>query len=181
MLDAVIARIEDDARPFPDLITRFARSYLRRVPPAPALSADDLHDEVVGLYEFIEVRSEPIAVRAFNPPADDDVGPPTVIEVNIDDGPFLVDSIGNELQAHGLGVSRVLHPVIGVQRDERGASPMSDRRVLWTNASRSSIGFWSVASSTPTSLLWSRHCAGSSSMCGPRSVISGPWSVSSRE
>ena len=61
------------------------------------------------------------------------------------------------------------------------ASPMFDRRVLRTNASRSSIGFSSVASSTPISLLWSRHCAGSSSMCRPQSVISGPWSVPSRE
>jgi glutamate dehydrogenase len=140
VLDAVIARIEDDARPFPDLITRFARSYLRRVPPAPALSADELHDEVVGLYEFIEVRSEPIAVRAFNPPADDDVGPPTVIEVTIDDGPFLVDSIGNELQAHGLGVSRVLHPVIGVQRDEEGR--LTHVRPARASDKRESVQHW---------------------------------------
>ena len=140
MLDAVIARIEDDARPFPDLITRFARSYLRRIPPAPALSADDLHDEVVGLYEFIEVRSEPIAVRAFNPPADDDIGPPTVIEVTIDDGPFLVDSIGNELQAHGLGVSRVLHPVIGVQHDEEGR--LTHVRPARASDKRESVQHW---------------------------------------
>ena len=37
-----------------------------------------------------------------------------------DDMPFLVDSVASEIAAHGLSVSRVLHPVAGVERDETG-------------------------------------------------------------
>ena len=37
-----------------------------------------------------------------------------------DDMPFLVDSVASEIAAHGLSISRVLHPVAGVERDETG-------------------------------------------------------------
>ena len=38
-----------------------------------------------------------------------------------DDMPFLVDSVAAEIAAQGLGVDRVLHPVIGVTRNPKGA------------------------------------------------------------
>jgi glutamate dehydrogenase len=44
----------------------------------------------------------------------------TVIEVNVADAPFLLDSVSNEVQAHGLSVVQVTHPVIGVERDANG-------------------------------------------------------------
>ena len=43
-----------------------------------------------------------------------------MIETSTDDSPFLVDSVNEELLARGLGVSRLLHPVIGTVRDEDG-------------------------------------------------------------
>jgi glutamate dehydrogenase len=86
------------------------------------MSAESMYHEVVGLFGFIETRPGPISVRAFNPRAAthgyDSDG--TVVEVNVDDSPFLVDSMTNELQAYELAVVRVLHPVIGTTRDEDG-------------------------------------------------------------
>ena len=43
-----------------------------------------------------------------------------MIQVRVQDVPFLIDSVTAEIQAHGLEVARVLHPVIGVVRDDSG-------------------------------------------------------------
>lgn len=139
-LSAVLTLINERHGARSELITRFARSYLRRLPGSPSMSADDLYDEVSGLFDFIKVRSEPIAVRAFNPQTGDgeDVG--TVIEVDVEDGPFLVDSISNELMAHGLEVARVLHPVIGVRRDEAGR--LIDIQPARASDERESVQHW---------------------------------------
>ena len=139
-LEAVVARAGEINDGREELIARFAAVYLRRLPDDPEMSLDAVCDEVLGLCGFIDVRSEPIAVRAFNPPPNDGEAPSTVIEVDIDDGPFLVDSIRNELQAHGLGVSRVLHPVIGVRRDEQGR--LSDIRPARSSQNRESVQHW---------------------------------------
>ncbi|MEX0666937.1 MAG: hypothetical protein WD313_01255, partial [Acidimicrobiia bacterium] len=71
---------------------------------------------------FIRVRTDPFAVRVFNPDPDTDGygSSGTVVEINIDDGPFLLDSLTNEIQAHGLEVARISHPVIGADRDSAG-------------------------------------------------------------
>ena len=37
-----------------------------------------------------------------------------------DDMPFLVDSVAGAIGAHGLGIDRLLHPVLSVRRDEAG-------------------------------------------------------------
>jgi glutamate dehydrogenase len=139
-LEAVVARAGELHKGREELIARFAAAYLHRLPDDSDVSADTVCDEVLGLYDFIDVRSEPIAVRAFNPPSDDIEAPGTVIEVNVDDGPFLVDSIRNELAAHGLGVSKALHPVIGVQRDEHGR--LSDVRPARASEKRESVQHW---------------------------------------
>lgn len=121
-MDEVVARILDVEGQRSHLMARFARSYLRRLPEDRTASVDALYLEVVDLYRFIDRRTDPISVRAFNPPAadGDDSGNGTVVQVNVADGPFLVDSIVNELEAHHVKVARVLHPVIGVRRDGAG-------------------------------------------------------------
>ena len=66
----------------------------------------------------------PIAVRAFTP---DGRGArlrarrARCVETNTEDLPFLVDSVSAELRARGLGIQRVLHPIVGVERDADGA------------------------------------------------------------
>jgi glutamate dehydrogenase len=140
VVDAVLELIEERCAGRGELITRFAQSYLRRLPGYSSTSADDLFDEVVGLYEFIEERTETVAVRVFNPPAGNGEAPGTVVEVDVDDTPFLVDSIGNELLAHGLEVARVLHPVIGLRRDEAGR--LVEIRPARASEERESVQHW---------------------------------------
>jgi len=123
LLDEVIGRIASEIDPVNRaMATDFARAYLRRRPPDEQRSADEWFAEVRGIFEFIRVRTDPFSVRVFNPdPATDGYGSAsTVVEVNIEDGPFLLDSLTNEIQAHGLEVVRVNHPVIGADRDLAG-------------------------------------------------------------
>ena len=103
-------------------LAEFARAYLRRLPPGTAADAEVLAPLVRSLFEFIAERPEPVAVRAFNPTEAThgyETGG-TVIEVNLADGPFLLDSVSNEIVAHGLRVAAVAHPVVGVDRDAAG-------------------------------------------------------------
>ena len=118
MLENVLERIGDLSEP----LAAFARAYLRRIPWDAAMSPETAYREVVGLFEFIERRSGPIEVRVFNPTLGthgyESSG--TVVEICVDDKPFLVDSVTAELQAYGLAVVWVLHPVIGTTRDDSG-------------------------------------------------------------
>ena len=61
-------------------------------------------------------------MRAFNPTRAEHGYEPlgSVVETNTDDWPFLVDSVSGELEGRGLGVARLLHPVVGVERDGEG-------------------------------------------------------------
>ncbi len=142
LVEGVVARIRDHPDERSDLLAPFARTYLRRLPPHPTVSVNDLFEEVTGLYDFIETRTAPIAVRAFNPPDDHPRAEHSgsVIEVHVDDSPFLVDSIGNELQARSLEVARVLHPVLGIRRDDRGR--ITDIRAARASDVRESVQHW---------------------------------------
>jgi len=122
LLTAVLQQIAENPGPRSELLADFARFYLLRLTPNGSPSPRALYHEVVGLYNMIETRTEPIAVRAFNPTTAEHgyETEGTVVEVHVDDRPFLVDSITNELRAHHLEVARVLHPVIGTRRDESG-------------------------------------------------------------
>jgi len=105
-----------------EMAVELARAYLRRLPPGDKRPSAEWLAEIKGMFEFIKARTEPIAVRVFNPELEThgytSVG--TAVEVNVEDSPFLLDSVTNEIQAHGLEVVRVTHPVIGVSRDEQG-------------------------------------------------------------
>ena len=79
--------------------------------------------EVIGAFEFASARGdEPVAVRAFNPTLAEHGYEPlgSVVETNTDDWPFLVDSVSSALESHRLEVARLLHPVVGVERDGDG-------------------------------------------------------------
>ena len=84
---------------------------------------DALVPEILSAFEFASARGdEEIAVRAFNPRLDRDgyeaFG--SVVETNTRDLPFLVDSVTAELQSWNVGIGRVLHPIIGTDRDAEG-------------------------------------------------------------
>ena len=55
----------------------------------------------------------------------------SVLETNTDDWPFLVDSVSARARARAaISVARLLHPIIGIERDERRAhrAPSRDPR-----------------------------------------------------
>ena len=108
-----------------DAVRAFAQSYLRRLSGdvSEGISDEHLLAEVVSAFEFASARGrEPMAVRAFNPTREEHGYEPlgSVVETNTDDWPFLVDSVSGALDAHRLQVARLLHPVIGVERDGDG-------------------------------------------------------------
>ena len=85
------------------------------------ISAEHLAAEVLGAYEFAAERGRaPIAVRAFNPTLGDEGYEPlgSVLETNTDDWPFLVDSVSAALEKRGEHVARLVHPIIGISRED---------------------------------------------------------------
>jgi glutamate dehydrogenase len=109
-----------------EAVREFAKAYLRRL---AATGDDDGHDtealyhEVLGAFELAASRDgAPMAVRAFNPTRAEHGYEPggSVLETNTADLPFLVDSVSAELQARGLGIVRVLHPILGTERSPDG-------------------------------------------------------------
>jgi glutamate dehydrogenase len=106
-------------------LAALARAYARRASVAGLDEAglDRLAAQVSSLFRFISARRPgELTVRAFNPSRDRDgwESRGSVVEANVDDGPFLIDSVTEELRRHGLTVREVVHPVVGVERDEDG-------------------------------------------------------------
>ena len=131
LLDLVEQRGGDTAR-------AFAAAYVRRL-PAHEISAEHLAAEVLGAYGFASERGRaPVAVRAFNATLAEDGYEPlgSVLETNTDDWPFLVDSVGATLEARGERVARLVHPIIGIAREDGRIVRISHAR----NASASDGG-----------------------------------------
>ena len=108
-----------------DAVRAFAQAYLRRLSgdASEGIPPEQMAAEVIDAFEFASARGdEPIAVRAFNPTIAEHGYEPlgSVVETNTDDWPFLVDSVSGALESHRLEVARLLHPVIGVERDGDG-------------------------------------------------------------
>jgi glutamate dehydrogenase len=123
--DGLMALISEQRPADAAALREFAAAYLRRlsVDAAESMSAQELFAEVAGAFDFAAGRyGRPIAVRAFNPKQAEHgyERPGSVLETNTEDLPFLVDSVRAELVAQGIGVQRVLHPVVGFERDDSG-------------------------------------------------------------
>jgi glutamate dehydrogenase len=126
LLQALHDRIDTDV-PIErrDALHAFARAYTRRLSSEELaqIGADGLTSLVRSTFGFVDSRGlQPMAVRVFDPDPDVDgyKADGSVIETNTDDSPFLVDSVTEELAARELGITRLLHPVIGTARDENG-------------------------------------------------------------
>jgi glutamate dehydrogenase len=107
-----------------EAVREFAKAYLRRLAAEEDGHDDDaLFHEVLGAFQLMASRNgAPIAVRAFNPTRAEHGYEPagSVLETNTEDLPFLVDSVSAELQARGLGIVRMLHPIVGTERGADG-------------------------------------------------------------
>jgi glutamate dehydrogenase len=122
LLDLIQERVPPELR---ETVAAFAKTYLRRLADEEISTAppEQLYDLVRSTFDFVDGRRlQPWVVRVFNPDVATDASssPGTVLETNVDDSPFLVDSVTEELTARNLIVRRVLHPVMGTSRDAEG-------------------------------------------------------------
>ncbi|MGB5532733.1 MAG: NAD-glutamate dehydrogenase domain-containing protein [Acidimicrobiia bacterium] len=109
-----------------DALEAFAEAYTRRMPEdeAPIIDGEQLDAEIRFLFDFVDERGRsPLALRTFNPQVDTHGydAPGTVVEVVIDDMPFLIDSVTSRLGELGYTIVRHYHPVVGTTRDASGA------------------------------------------------------------
>ena len=107
------------------VIERFMRRYYAGVQAFDLVgrNVEDLYGAAFAHWQLAH-RREPEAsiVRVYNPTLERDGwhSDHTVIAMINDDMPFLVDSTGAYLVGEGLQVHQVVHPVVGVARDDRG-------------------------------------------------------------
>lgn len=107
------------------MLEAFASMYVRRIPDSdlPDLPPDELYAEISDLLNFVNERgTSPFAVRVFEPTLDGCgyVSDGTIVQVVVDDMPFLVDSTALVVGRSGVSIERHLHPLIGTVRDESG-------------------------------------------------------------
>ncbi|MCB1877738.1 MAG: NAD-glutamate dehydrogenase, partial [Chromatiales bacterium] len=107
------------------LVKAFAGRYLFAMASDDLLetSLEDHYGSILGLWEWFSQRpAGAILMRAFNPTLDEHGWRSihTIVDVLLDDRPFLVDSLSMELVRHGLTVHGINHPVMRVQRDPDG-------------------------------------------------------------
>src|SRR5262245_49551027 len=120
-----IAAIARKSRRTPVSGGEFAQLYLRGVDEddLKASTPEDLAGAAIAHLRFgaQRQRRKPL-VRVFNPDQDRDgfTSTHTVIQVTLEDMPFLVDSLSMVMSRAGLTVHRMIHPVLRVKRDRSG-------------------------------------------------------------
>src|SRR3954463_10226968 len=120
--DRLLELVEEKAADQATAARNFAAAYVRRLAVATGgISPEHLAAEVLGAFAFASGRGRaPLAVRAFNPTLERDGYEPlgSVLETNSDDWPFLVDSVSAALEQRGERVARLVHPIMGVSRED---------------------------------------------------------------
>ncbi len=115
------------------LVARFIRLLVDRVAPDDLLVAppEQLYGAALSLLQLAERRGPTEdRVRVFKPEVDRHgwQARQSVVEIVTDDRPFLVDSVTAALGRTGHAVQMLIHPVLGVVRDEGGRLVGLDRR-----------------------------------------------------
>src|SRR3569832_698018 len=134
---ALIERIAEIARQRLGgaLAERFVRYYYEasNADDLQALPPDDLYGAALSHWTLAQLRRPgEVLLHVYNPRYDEHCwqSTHTVIEVVMDDMPFLVDSISIELLREGYGLHLMMHPVMRMVRGGRGereqALPRSD-------------------------------------------------------
>ncbi len=141
---------------------------------------EQLAVQVQSLFQFVDGRRDTtLAVRCYHPTvaASGYELSGSVVEVNVADAPFLVDTVSNELRAHGLAVRVVVHPVMGIERGaDGGISAVTPARGA---ERRESVMHFEVDRTLTTA-----QCDGAGGVapegagriCSLRCAISCPWS-----
>ena len=107
------------------IFSPFVEDYYSRIDPADLAErhVPDLYGAAMTHLAFGQVRRPgEIRLRAYAPDLDryGYVSPHSVVELVVEDMPFLVDSMTMELTRHGCGLHLVVHPVVTVRRDAAG-------------------------------------------------------------
>ncbi|WP_425406981.1 NAD-glutamate dehydrogenase [Hwanghaeella sp.] len=114
----------------------FVDHYYRHVPPEDmhGQEPEDLYGAALSLWTFGQERAAgEVKVRVYNPRFEKHGwhSTHTVIEIINDDMPFLVDSVGIEMARQNITAHLIIHPVFGVDRDDKGKAidfPLHDKR-----------------------------------------------------
>jgi len=107
-------------------VEAFVRVYFGGVAPEDLLEtpADTLFGNALSLWSFLKKRKPGTPrVRVFNPTIEEHgwLSTHTIVEIVTDDMPFLVDSVASALNQLELTVHLLIHPVVKVRRDAKGA------------------------------------------------------------
>ncbi len=126
LIEALVALAQERLAPGEAAMgVAFLQRYWRDVAPADILARDvlDLYGSALAHFRFGQRRKPgETKLRVYNPDIEQHgwQSTHTVVEVVHDDMPFLVDSVGMELNRHGLGIHLVIHPVVRCERDAQG-------------------------------------------------------------
>ena len=105
-------------------VEAFARQYFRQVDQEDMVERQvhDLYGVVLSHWNFVRRHSGGARIRVYNPRLEEHgwESTHTVIEIVSDDMPFLVDSIGMEVNRQGLTLHLIIHPVMKIVRDAAG-------------------------------------------------------------
>ncbi|MEI7669796.1 MAG: hypothetical protein WCJ33_06920, partial [Pseudomonadota bacterium] len=94
-----------------------ANNFYNKLPlvDIKALNPEEAAKIVMSAFELMQNRS------ALAPKIRINAGKTsTIIEILNDDMPFLVDSISAEIIRQGIAISRIIHPIVNIKRDEEG-------------------------------------------------------------
>ena len=126
LTEAVCSRVREQlGSADADLAESFARQLYRWVAAEDVAERDplDLYGLALGHFNFARVRAPGTPkVRVYNPRFEEHgwQSTHTAVEIVTDDMPFLIDSVSMELNRRGFGVHLIIHPVLGVRRDDDG-------------------------------------------------------------
>ncbi len=106
------------------VVEAFARQYFRQVDQEDLAErqVSDLYGAVLSHWHFARKYTGGSKIRVYNPGLDEHgwASTHTVIEIVSDDMPFLVDSIGMEVNRQHLTLHLIVHPVMRIVRDAAG-------------------------------------------------------------
>jgi glutamate dehydrogenase len=108
-----------------EALSGFVRRYLAEISDEDlaVFRADDLYGAAVAHWNFLHTRAPGQAlVRAYNPRHDTHgwQSTHTIVEVVVDDMPFLVDSVCMAMDRLDLTLHLIIHPVVQMRRNEKG-------------------------------------------------------------
>ena len=113
--DAAMRPIAEALSGEPDAL-RLAHLLHAHTTPDPAIPADKIAADIRATLALLADKPTGRHKLCIRPAA----GGATIVEILNDDMPFLVDSVLGEIQARGLNVRHVSHPILRTSRTPQG-------------------------------------------------------------